>query len=54
MEPVSLSSQGVTERLAAELVSANYFDVLESSARSWEGASRPKKATRCIRSRSWS
>lgn len=29
MEPVSFSSQGITERLAAELVSANYFDVLE-------------------------
>ncbi len=29
MEPVSFSAQGATERLVAELVSANYFEVLE-------------------------
>jgi len=29
MQPVSFTSEGTTERLAAELVSANYFDVLE-------------------------
>ncbi len=29
LQPVSLSAGGTTERLAAELVSANYFDVLE-------------------------